>query len=718
MKSILPSKRDAADAPYKRPAGYYALGAMLLFAGSHVRADDSTNAPSAQEMFEGGPETYSNWVELSAGGFFTQGNAAEARQSLHLGNSVFGGIEDLHYEKYVNKTTLFAIDGRSILDNHDYSLSLKVQNDDWGYVRMHFENFRTWYNGGGGYYPPAGVRYDLPDDTLSIDRGEVSFEAGLRRENVPQVTFKYSHRYRDGDKNSTSWGPTHPSGFSTPVAGLSPSFRDIDETVDAFDLGATHHLKTTDFGANLHYETADLNDALKTTLFPGEPTQQKTTTREGTQYDQFSVNAFSETWIRTNMLFSAGVLYSRLDADISGSRIYGNDFDVSYAPNPQQTGLGYTNLLGSLSQNDYVMNLNLMSQLGQHFTVVPSLRVQKQDWDGNSGGWGTLASFPAEQFTAESARRVLDVTEALDLRYTGFTNWVIYGKALWTQGDGDLNERGGLAQVNGFGVPPIQFQKDDSRFFQRYSAGARWYPLRAVTLDAGGYYKNHRYDYNFGQDNTPNTPGSPFSYPGFLAMRGFETYDGSFRVSLRLPKNISILGRYEYQDSTINTRPDPVSGLSEAESARMTTHILALNVTWMPWSRLYLQPGLSYVRSETKTPVSDYVPATLTAAPVLAAQNNYWTADLVTGFVVDDKTDLRIGYFHYRADNYEDNSAAGVPYGAGAEQNGVTATVARRINEHLRLTLRYGYYDYKDETFGGFNDYTAHLVWAGMQYRF
>ncbi len=693
----------------------------MLAGGPTVRAADSTNAPSPQDMFEGGPETYKNWVEISAGGLFTQGSVSEAQQSLHRSDSVFGGIEDLHFQQDVAKGTTFSVDGRSIFDNHDYNLSLKLQRENMGFVRVHFENFRTWYNGAGGYYPPTGTQYTLPGDTLTLDRGEISFEAGLRLENVPQVTFKYTHRYRDGDKSSTEWGPTHPDMLNDPAAvrGLSPSFYDIDETIDTFDLSVTHHIKSTDFGGSLHYETADLNDARKTTYWPGEPTQQRVTDRQDTTYDQFSVNAFSETWINKKLFFSSGFLYSHLNSDFSGSRIYNaNDFDVVYSPNPMQADLGYTNLLGSLSQNDYVMNLNLMAKLGKDFTLVPSIRVQKEDWNANSSGWGTLSTFPTENFTANSDRCVLDVTEGLDLRYTGFTNWVIYGKGLWTEGEGNLNENGGLAQVNGFGVPPVQFQTDDSRFLQKYSVGARWYPLRTVTLDFGGYYKNNEYDYNFGQDNTPNNVGSPYSYPGYLVMQGFETYDGNLRVSLRLPQNVTLVGRYEYQYSTINTKPDPASGFAETESSEMTTHIIALNATWVPWSRLYLQPGFNYVWSETKTPASDYVPAALTAAPVLAAQNNYWTAALTSGFVVDDKTDLNVSYFYYRADNYSDNSSVGVPYGTGAEEHGVTAGIVRRINKNLRLTVKYGFYHYTDDTSGGNNNYSAHLVYSSLQYRF
>jgi hypothetical protein len=34
------------------------------------------------------------------------------------------------------------------------------------------------------------------------------------------------------------------------------------------------------------------------------------------------------------------------------------------------------------------------------------------------------------------------------------------------------------------------------------------------------------------------------------------------------------------------------------------------------------------------------------------------------------------------------------------------------------VLARYGYFMNDDETYGGYNDYTAHLVWGSVQYRF
>lgn len=687
------------------------LGATL---STVAAADTSTNAPAAaapeltpDQMFEGGTNSFNNWIDLSAGGFLAGGNQAQAQQQHQTATGAFGGIEDLHVQGEVAKGTTFTVDGRSIFDNHDYDLSLGLSKEKLGYLRFSFSEFRTYYNGDGGFYPPSGAYFAGPDDGFGLDRGEISFEGGLTLDKMPQVKFKYTHTYRDGDKSSTSWGLTHPGGDA--IRGLSPSFYDLSEHTDAFQLDVTHHIKATEFGVGFSYESGNFNDALKIDQFPGEPVQQKITNQQGTSYDMFSAHAFTETWIQKNLFLSTGFSYSDLDNTFSGSRIYGNDFDVNYVPSAQN-GFGYYGLNGGSRLDEYVTDVNLMAKPWPHLSIVPSIRVQKEDTDANFTGLETLGDNAATPFNGNSNQGMLDVRERLDVTYNGFTNWVLYARGDITEGSGNLNENGGLLQVNGIGVPPIQEEIDDQRFFQKYSLGARWYPLQHLTLDVGGYYKLNDYNYNFPFDSTLNN--SATRYPAYLVVQNFETYDGNFRMTLRPIRNVTMVSRYEYQISTIHTRPDGVSGLQEVESSRMTSHILAQDVSWTPFSRLYLQAGLNYVISETHTPASDYTQA------ILNAQNNYWTVNFSSGLVIDNKTDLNVGYFYYLADNYQNNSDYGLPLGAGAEEHGVNATLSRRLSKNIRLSVRYGYYHYLDETFGGHQDFFAHVIYTSLRYRF
>ncbi len=678
-------------------------------------ATTATNAPpelpeplTPEQMFEGGTNTYSNWIDLGGGGFWTGGNKAQAQAMRRASRGGFGGIEDFRYQKAIDKSTL-TIDGRALFDQKDYKLGLDLRRDDVGYLRFSYDQFRTWYNGDGGYYPPSNQWYPLSDDALALDRGNFTFEGGLTLQDIPQVTFKYSHAFREGEKSSTIWGITHPTINAT--QGLSPTVNKIDEHSDTFQLDVAKTIKSTDLGVGMRYEGGELNNVLRITESPGEPGQQRITDQQKTTYDLFNVHAFTETRLRTNLLLSAGYAYSSLDNQISGSRIYGADFDAGYTP-AAQNGAGYYGLGGGSQLDEHVLNLNLMYRPIPALAIIPSMRLQEQTLDAHSSGSQTLGAFAPVPYTARSDGDRFDARERLDLNYTGFTNSTLYARGEWTQGAGDLTENGGLGPVSGIGVPPVQRQTDDSRFFQKYSAGVRWYPTRRAILDVGGDYKIHRYDYDHSTDSTPNDPLSPNRYPAYLVKQGLESYGGKTRLTLRPVQNVTLVSRYEYQLSTIDTKPDGISGLGEVESSDMRSHIFAQDVSWTPWSRLNLQAGLNYVWSTTTTPASDYTQA------VLDAQNNYWMVNFSSTFVLDDKTDLNLGYLYYLADNYKDNSAYGVPYGAGAEEHTISAGITRRIRENIRLFLRYGYSHYTDETFGGNQDYHAHVVSCSVRYLF
>ena len=692
------------------------VAAMLLSSGTVVRADStsSTNSPTVkpltpEQSYEGGADTYNNWVDLSVGGMMVHGSTAQAQQQYQLSKDPFGGISDLHIQQDVAKNTTLTMDGHALFDQNDYKLTLGLQREDFGYIRVNATDFRTWYNGAGGFFPPTGLQYQLPGDDLYLDRGTFSIEAGLTPKDLPAITFKYEHSYRDGDKSSTIWGPVHPD-LTTAVRGLYPSIYEINEKVDSYALDMTNHIKSTDIGVGVRYETASLSDTLQSTMFQGEPVQQDVTDKQGTSYDMFNAHACSETWFKDGILFSTGYMFDNLDGNYTGSNIYGDDFNVIYTSNPQN-GLGYSSMTGSAHEQEQVANLNLMATPVKYLTIVPSLRVQSDTWSANSSGIATLGT-DTQPFASTSDEETLDVQECLDVRYTGVTNWVYYAGAQLTEGNGNLNQNGGLTQVNGIGPAPVLELSDETRWFQKYFVGVRWYPHRRTSIDVGGYYKNNQYNYNFPIDSTYNGASSPDRYPNYLVMQSFQTYDGNVRLTYRPVASVSLVSRYEYQYSTINTTPDAISGLGSSQSSTMDSQIIAQNVTWTPLSRLCLQAGFNYVLSTTKTPTSGYTQA------VLNSQNNYWTITLNSMVVLDDKTDLNLGFIYYHADDFNDNAAYDVPLGAGAEEYTATAGITRRINPHLRVNLKYAYTQYNDWASGGNNNYYAQLVYTSLQYQF
>jgi len=186
-------------------------------------------------------------------------------------------------------------------------------------------------------------------------------------------------------------------------------------------------------------------------------------------------------------LLSSGYSYSDLDNTFSGSRVYGSDFDVGYVPAPQN-GLGYFGLNGGSRLDEYVVDLTLMYKPMPTLSITLSLRFKQENTDANASGFETLGANAPTPFDGSSDGSLLEVRERLDLVYTRITNCVFYARGEWTEGSGQLTENGGLGAVNGIGTPPIARQTDDTRWFQKYSAGVRWYPTRRVVLDVGGYY--------------------------------------------------------------------------------------------------------------------------------------------------------------------------------------------------------------------------------------
>ena len=99
-------------------------------------------------------------------------------------------------------------------------------------------------------------------------------------------------------------------------------------------------------------------------------------------------------------------------------------------------------------------------------------------------------------------------------------------------------------------------------------------------------------------------------------------------------------------------------------------------------------------------------------------KNDYWNASAMVGYALDEKTDVQAQYYYYRANDHNNNSFVGLPLGAGAEENGVTATLIRQLSRSVRWTLKYGFFSNHDQLYASHRDYTAHLVYSSLQYRF
>lgn len=668
-------------------------------------APEEAAADTAEEILEEEPLDLLNWVEFGVGGTFVDGSRAEY-QRRHQAPEVFGGVTDFHYERDLGKGWTLDMDGRGLFNDQDYSVDLDLDRWDRGYVRTGYRQFRRWYNGAGGYFPADGSWYELFDNQLYTDRGEFWFEGGLTLPDLPRFEISYRHQFRDGTKNSTIWGPVGVTGLppGTDQRGIVPSFLGLDEERDLFTADVEHRFGETTVGVGIRYETGSVDDTRNMRHSPGQPGDAHVTQRDAVDDDLFNVHSVVETKLGEKALMTVGYAYTDLNTDHSGYRVYGVTYDPDLGqrlPNPST----FANLSGGSLSSQHTGSVNFLVTLADKLHLIPSVRIEQQDLSSQS-----LYNQPADRlsplYTAGSDRGFLELSENLELRYTGLTNWVLYARGNWMQGSGDLQEDWNNLTT---GSNVIRRSTDDTRSTQKYTAGANWYPWRRINFSAEYYHKIRDNDFDHTLDSTSNLPGSPLRYPAFLRAQHFATDDVNFRVSVRPRGNLSLMGRYDFQLTSIESRPDNLPNLQTSD---MTSHVVSGAVSWVPFSRVYLLANVSYVWDRTDTLADEFT------AAVADAHNDYWTTTFGVGYALDEKTDLQAQYVFYLADNYVEGTVATVPYGAGFHEHGVTVGLTRQLNARTRLGLNYGYFNNSDEMSGNHLDYEAHFVYSTLQYRF
>ncbi len=739
------------------------FGAYSLHAGETSDAKSTTSASTEEESTE-----YKNWIELGIGGLIINGDAAQFKQEHRMSGDVFGGIQDLHYEQAVGKKGQFSIDGHAIFDNHDYDVRVELSQPDLGYIRGGYTESRSWYDGNGGFFPVNGQFFAPPNQEMTLDRGEAWIELGLRVPKLPEITLHYSHLWRDGQKDSTIWGdttltglPQPPPSSRNPARKIVPAFRDINETRDIFSADILQTFGKTDVGLGMRYEHSEVDNRLQLERAAGQlppfvaapGAQRFTTQNDKNNLDSFNGHVTTETRFSDSLWFTGAYSYSTSNSDISGTRIIGTGYDSMYGDpilTLQSNDHGILNLSGVSQVDEHVANLNLMWLPAKNLTVLAAFRYTHEDKDSASTFLDTNTTANTPPFTptnpaggfhrvatpvmraADTADAFNNFAETLELRYAGIANWLFYMRGDWEEEFGNVHEH----EVVG---PTDQgsMNKDTDLLSQKYTAGVNWYPMATLNMAGQYYHKIADYNNDFKSElAVPSTPSSERNER--LLSQELETDDVNFRVTWR-PKipaklgTLALVTRYDFVRGTIDgqwsvsptqtgvipTPPTPPSGtiFDSQRTAEITNHIITESITWNPCARLYLQGNFSYVLNQTDTP-ADYNLIPNTSVTILDFKNDYWTASGAAGFALDQKTDLRAEYSYYRASNYDNNALVALPYGMGATEHTVSASVSRQITKNVRLKVQYSYFNYTDQTSGGHNNYEAHSLFSSLQFRF
>ncbi len=699
-------------------------------------AQSHAGAPTPADTESVAAEPASNWITFMTGGAFVSGDDANMQARTRT-NDFYGGISDLHYGLQVDDKTSLQMEGRALPGLEDYELDLLLTKEDIGYVNLGFSQFRTWYDASGGYSPLAGNRWVVPfDDERYIDRGELFLEAGLRMEDIPEITFRYTHSYRDGEKDSTVWGdnPTAPRFKNSPALWY------IDEQVDLFELDIAHSLSITDIELGLVYQHVDLDNTRYTerganSVPTGGAGVNKTWLNEKSESDLFAGHASTVTRFNDKAWLSWAASYTTMDSDIDGgSRTWGSYWGPPNANAGTQTrDYAYDAMSGGSNVSQFITNLNFMWVPVSDLTITPSLRYENESVYSssrfrafNTGAFSNPASNPPGFGVAWLGRQNLSSdtdmdawNTALDVRYKGIENVVLYANADWGWEDETIMR---VDQV----LPGEWLDSDVTIDEQEYKLGANWYPMNKLSFGIQGIYelREQGFDHIAASQGKAiaSANGAANNFRPIMADHNTETENLNLRMTWRPLGNVSMVTRYDYSKTEYENRgvllsppaqSPPITGtlLNLIESGQVESHVVSETVTWNPTAQMYVQGSVSWVSSETSTPTNVLNPD---------MDNDYIVCGLNAGYALDARTDITAGYNFYTQRNYG-VAAASMGYGLETSEHMFSIGMNRMLTDNILWTVSYGFItsDTKDiDQSGGFNDFDAHMVSTGLQVRF
>lgn len=668
----------------------------------------------------------SNWITFAMGGAFVSGDKSGMMARTQTNGDFYGGISSLQYSKAINDSTTVTLDGHALPGLEDYEFNLNLTKNDVGYLKAGYKQFRTWYDGTGGFL--QGVKDVTPawGDELSIDRGEFYVEGGLRMDKLPEVTFSYKHDFRRGQTDSLSWGEGIP-GVNN-VYKLAPALWDIDEKSDTFQLDVDHTIGNTDLGVGLvfeHYSYSDSRTNARGYVVTTPPATNSNAYRDIVETNDYSTNLFagnihSVTRFNDQIWLTAGFAYNSANTDtdgstrsiMSGTPLYTGSRAEVYGPTS-----------GGAHLSQIIGNLNLMWNPIPDLTITPSLRYEHEETDAASTNPFYLPQTPTviTLASADSDSGIDDTTGALDIRYTGFTDLVLYAKGQW----GHTNENLTWRDTTAANLTP-RSRLDDNIVTdsQQYSIGTNYYPMRGLSLSVQGLYSET--DASYDPTGNAGTGTQKLGSQGMnLVMLEHDTQveDVNLRVTWRPLSNLTLVTRYDFGQTQFYNRgttwapglpgssPSPANTYGLIESGKTLSSILSESVTWYPMERFYVQGTASFVWAHTDTNFTG----------VTHSDDNYFSGSLTAGYAIDDKTEITGSFTYYGANNYQ-AYVGSMGYGLNTQEYCASLVLKRQLTPNMIWSLSYAFMtsntDPTPDQTGGYNDFTAQMVSTGLQIRF
>lgn len=632
------------------------------------------------------------------GGTTVSGDEHKFRELNWQKAGVNGGLEQFEFFKQTSPDTKALLTGHLLRD--DYKVVLSLDRNDLGFIRSGWEQYRKYFDDTGGYAPSLILPSPGLGQDLHLDIGKAWIDFGLTLPDWPRMVLGYEFDYKRGNEAITQWAAA--GTVSGTARNIAPASKHINEGVHIikFDLddeikgvaveerfrGEFYHLTTG--GTNVEFGAVSRN------------------VNEGTTYFQGANTLRLEKKFSDWFFGSAGYLYSKLNAD--SAFIMNTPTLLQSANVPQIT----------LEKESHVGNLNGLIGPFNGLTISTGAQAEWTHQHGLGNGLFDQQTPPPVTdffvpFNPASDYDETSVQENLAFRYSKipFTSLFAEGRL----------EQQHITQYDQFAAPVNILNKavflqntDFSSQSSDLRLGFNTSPWQSVSFSA--HYRRSEDDSRY--DSDPLIQPTKTGYPTFIRSRDMLTDEVEAKLVLHPTARFKTTLTYQYRTTEYDMSTasyisfgNVISRGGELLAGEELAHIFSINATLAPTARLFLSTTFSYQNSKTTTAAA--------GSPTVAPYRGDIYTVLANGtFVVNQTTDLFMGYVFSEANYGQDNFTAGQPLGLQYQRHSVQAGISRKFRKNISTKLQYRFDYYDEPSSGGANNYFAHSIFGVLAFQF
>ena len=724
----------------------FATGTLLLGTGILAPGADRAPATDALPLFE-------SYIKVTGQAAAISGDKSAFQTRAKQRANGGAGIEDLHIVKELSKTTTGTIDARALTGAEDYLGRYNLTKVGVGSVDFGFKRFRTFYDGVGGFFPTNNQWLPLNDQSLHIDRSKAWVEIKVALKDLPEFEVRYTNELRSGKKDSTIWGDSSLTGLAfnvapnpvSPVRKFTPSYLQINERHEAVEASVKHTVGKTALKLTLLGDRTNNHDTRYVTRFPGEAvpwsiaglataaqpaakaavaatnwnSQVLLAETDAMKTQTTGLFATADTILNDKLTLRLGANYELVHTAIGGGRPLITTTPTAAGPVLVATN-NYLGLSGGTRVKDYVGSIGLDYKATKTLFLKLAFRAQSEFIRGASSfnvvaATGTPAVTLATTPRSGWAKIHQNVrTPVAEIRYTGIKDVAFY----FTGSKRDLSgeERNTSAYNYLTAASGTIANNHVSEDHGNYTLGANWRQSAFLTLRGELFQKGHK-DNTVGFSTVGPTVGDYYlldsEYTGYK-LSALAKVTPQFGFTTRLVA----------QKGTMQ-----VTGFLPAfpayDSLNSKNYMISESIDWTPHQTVYVQLNATVVYHVISTvyPRAGVTPATATnnafdSNRVLQnSDNNYATLGALTGFAVDQKTDLQIQANFYRAQNGNALLAPlTMPYGVAVEESSITVGVKHTFADSWIGHAKLGYFESKNDTSGGRSNFHGPLAYIAFEH--